>query len=80
MLIVGALLAGLLTLVPGIAPAGAASGKVTAQGTLGNGYFFVATDGGIFNFGDSEFKGSTGNIALNKPIVGAAATPTGEGY
>jgi hypothetical protein len=63
------------------APAGAAgSGTVSAKGTLGNGYFFVATDGGIFNFGDSEFKGSTGDIKLNKPIVGAAATPTGEGY
>jgi hypothetical protein len=36
----------------------------------GNGYWFVATDGGIFNFGDAEFCGSTGNIALNQPIVG----------
>jgi hypothetical protein len=80
MVAVGAMLAALLALVPGSPATAASGGKVTAQGTLGNGYFFVATDGGIFNFGDSEFKGSTGNINLNKPIVGAAPTPTGEGY
>jgi hypothetical protein len=79
-LLVAALLAALLVLVPGAAPASAAGGKVAAKGTLGDGYFFVATDGGIFNYGDSEFKGSTGDIKLNQPIVGAAQTPTGEGY
>ena len=75
---IAALLAALLAFVPG-APT-ASAGEVSAKGTLGDGYFFVATDGGIFNFGDSDFFGSTGDIALNKPIVGAASTPTGEGY
>ena len=46
----------------------------------GNGYWLVATDGGIFAFGDAGFHGSTGNIALNQPIVGMAATTTGNGY
>jgi len=46
----------------------------------GNGYWLVASDGGIFTFGDAAFKGSTGALALNKPIVGMAATPTGNGY
>ena len=78
-LIVAALVAALLALVPGSPVASAAEG-VSAKGTLGDGYFFVATDGGIFNFGDSEFKGSTGDIRLNQPIVGAESTPTGEGY
>ena len=78
--LVAALLTALLALVPGTTAAVAAEGDVSAQGTLGDGYFFVATDGGIFNFGDSEFKGSTGDIALNQPIVGAETTPTGEGY
>ena len=55
-------------------------GGVSAKGTLGNGYWFVATDGGIFTFGENEFFGSTGNISLNQPIVGMAPTPTGEGY
>ena len=40
----------------------------------------VASDGGIFSFGDAKFYGSTGNIKLNQPIVGMAATPTGNGY
>ena len=46
----------------------------------GHGYWLVASDGGIFTFGDARFYGSTGAIALNKPIVGMAATPTGNGY
>ena len=39
----------------------------------GNGYWLVASDGGIFSFGDASFHGSTGAIALNRPIVGMAA-------
>lgn len=35
-----------------------------------DGYWLVASDGGIFSFGDAAFHGSTGNIRLNKPIVG----------
>jgi hypothetical protein len=46
----------------------------------GSGYWMVATDGGIFAFGDAKFHGSTGNIRLNKPIVGMATTPSGNGY
>ncbi|HEC10091.1 MAG TPA: M23 family metallopeptidase [Acidimicrobiales bacterium] len=46
----------------------------------GNGYWLVASDGGVFAFGDAGFHGSTGDITLNKPIVGMAATPTGNGY
>ena len=30
----------------------------------------MASDGGIFNYGDAKFNGSTGSIALNAPIVG----------
>jgi hypothetical protein len=43
-------------------------------------YWLVASDGGIFSFGGAPFYGSTGSIALNKPIVGMAATPDGGGY
>jgi hypothetical protein len=45
-----------------------------------NGYRFVASDGGIFDFGSANFAGSTGNIALHAPIVGMATTPSGNGY
>ena len=46
----------------------------------GDGYWMVASDGGIFSFGDASFRGSTGAIRLNQPIVGMASTPTGAGY
>jgi ribosomal protein L24E len=46
----------------------------------GKGYWLVASDGGIFAFGDAGFHGSTGNIALNQPVVGMASTRTGRGY
>jgi hypothetical protein len=46
----------------------------------GSGYWMVASDGGIFSFGDAGFYGSTGGVRLNQPIVGMAATPTGRGY
>jgi len=46
----------------------------------GGGYWMVASDGGIFTFGDAQFYGSTGAIRLNKPIVGMAVTPSGHGY
>jgi N-acetylmuramoyl-L-alanine amidase len=46
----------------------------------GKGYWLVASDGGIFSFGDAQFYGSTGSISLNAPIVGMAATPDGKGY
>ena len=46
----------------------------------GGGYWLVASDGGVFAFGDAAFHGSTGNIRLTKPVVGMAATPDGHGY
>jgi hypothetical protein len=51
-----------------------------AQTADGGGYWLVASDGGIFAYGDAGFYGSAGNIALNLPIVGMAATPDGKGY
>jgi polyvinyl alcohol dehydrogenase (cytochrome) len=44
-----------------------------------SGYWLVARDGGIFSFGGAPFCGSTGNVPLNRPIVGIAGTP-GPGY
>jgi len=46
----------------------------------GEGYWLVASDGGVFSFGDASFHGSTGAIRLNQPIVGMAPTPDGGGY
>jgi len=46
----------------------------------GGGYWLVASDGGIFAFGDAGFHGSTGALHLNMPVVGMAPTPDGGGY
>ena len=46
----------------------------------GRGYWLVASDGGVFSFGDASFYGSMGSTALDKPIVGMASTPDGHGY
>ena len=46
----------------------------------GLGYWLVASDGGVFNYGDAGFFGSAGSLKLNKPIVGLAPTPDGKGY
>ncbi len=46
----------------------------------GNGYWLVASDGGIFSYGDAAFDGSTGSLTLNRPVVGMAPTPDGKGY
>jgi hypothetical protein len=37
------------------------------------GYWLVASDGGVFGFGDGTFYGSTGGIGLDRPIVGMAS-------
>jgi Pro-kumamolisin, activation domain/IPT/TIG domain len=46
----------------------------------GQGYRFVASDGGIFTFGDAGFYGSAGGSPLNAPVVGMADTPSSNGY
>ena len=46
----------------------------------GRGYWLVASDGGIFSYGDAPFYGSTGGSPSTEPIVGMAPTPDGRGY
>jgi hypothetical protein len=46
----------------------------------GKGYWLVASNGGVFTFGDAVFYGSAGSLALNGPVVGIVATPDGKGY
>jgi hypothetical protein len=45
-----------------------------------SGYWMVASDGGVFSFGDAGYFGSEGGQPLNKPVVGMASTPDGQGY
>ena len=54
-------------------------GMAAAPG--GAGYWLVASDGGIFNYGERPvLRLHAAASALNKPIVGMAATPDGKGY
>ena len=46
----------------------------------GKGYWLVASDGGIFSYGDAKFFGSMGGKPLNSPIVGMAADAATGGY
>ena len=46
----------------------------------GRGYWLVASDGGIFSFGDAGVLRLDGRDPAEPPIVGMAATPTGRGY
>jgi hypothetical protein len=45
----------------------------------GNGYWCVASDGGIFCFGDAPFLGSMGATKLVRPVVGMSHE-AGGGY
>jgi hypothetical protein len=38
----------------------------------GGGYWLVASDGGVFAYGDATFHGSAGALPLSAPIVGMA--------
>jgi ribosomal protein L24E len=66
----------------GSVPSGALNRPIVGMASTpsGTGYWLVASDGGIFTFGNAHFYGSTGARALNRPIVGMAATRTGRGY
>jgi hypothetical protein len=44
------------------------------------GYWLVGSDGGIFTFGSAQFYGSTGNIKLQRPVVGISPTASRAGY
>ena len=74
---VGSALAGPLQPAPGVVSISSTS---VPSGPTGKGYWLVASDGGIFSYGNATFTGSTGGIMLNRPIVGLAATPSGRGY
>ncbi len=43
----------------------------------GRGYWLVASDGGIFAFGDAAFDGSMGGQPLQRPIVGTSTAAAG---
>ena len=82
--VLAALLSGLiLTLGPtptAFADASTADQTSSEAKPPGPGYWLVSRSGSIFSGGGAAFHGSTGTVALNRPIVGMAATPSGDGY
>ena len=46
----------------------------------GRGYWMVASDGRVYNYGDARYYGSAYGLTLKAPLVGIAASPTGHGY
>ena len=57
-----------------------ATTRAAVTGPTAPGYWLVASDGGIFDYGDAPFDGSAGSLHLDSPIVGMAATPDSGGY
>jgi endoglucanase len=74
----------LLPYGPALGPSGSVTSSHPVVGVAatpdGAGHWLVASDGGVFTFGDARFYGSTGGSRLNRAIVGMAASPDGGGY
>jgi PQQ-like domain len=63
----------------GFVGGGTTQGACNRPAAAQSGYLSVASDGGIFAFGQ-DFCGSTGSLNLNKPVVGMAAVRGQGGY
>jgi N-acetylmuramoyl-L-alanine amidase len=46
----------------------------------GGGYWLVASDGGVFTFGNARFLGSGGGQVLPEPVIGISVASGGTGY
>jgi hypothetical protein len=62
------------------APATPTSPTTPTTPTSSHGYWLVGSDGGIFTFGSAQFHGSTGSLALQRPVVGITPTADRAGY
>ncbi len=58
----------------------AVPGSLAPGSALGQGYWEVASDGGVFSFGSAQFFGSMGGKLLNQPIVGLVHDSDNSGY
>jgi hypothetical protein len=54
--------------------------NTTTTTSSAHGYWLVGSDGGIFTFGGASFYGSTGALALQRPVVGMSLTSDRRGY
>jgi hypothetical protein len=51
-----------------------------ARTPSGKGYWMLASDGGVFNFGDAHFYGAAAVFHPTSPAVALVPTRTGRGY
>ncbi|MFN8035228.1 MAG: S8 family serine peptidase [Acidimicrobiia bacterium] len=68
--------------IPGTGTA-LAHGRLDTGGAVRNpprGYWLAGLDGGVYTFGTAGFHGSAGGTRLAQPVIGIAATPSGNGY
>ena len=56
------------------------AGPARAGLTPNASYWEITAAGDVYGFGSAPFYGSTSHLSLSRPIVGAAATPDGNGY
>jgi Pro-kumamolisin, activation domain/IPT/TIG domain len=56
------------------------SGTIGQTFTYDHGYWLVGADGGVFTFPDAQFYGSTGNLHLQRPVVGITPHSGHTGY
>lgn len=54
--------------------------KILSHSSWNGGYLVVTDDGGVFAFGGAPFFGGLGGTSLNKPIIDAEVTSSGQGY
>ena len=83
-----ALVIGVVVLFSGLAVGTGVGAAASVAATSGasphtpssSGYRLVASDGGVFTYGNAQFYGSMGGNHLNASVVGTAPTPDGHGY
>jgi hypothetical protein len=68
-----------VTTLGGTSPVTAAD-SFTYDSSSPHGYWLVGGDGGIFTFGLAQFHGSTGNLVLQRPVVGITPSTDNGGY
>jgi photosystem II stability/assembly factor-like uncharacterized protein len=70
----------ILSTAPIVTPPSTTTTTTTPPTTPSRGYWLVGSDGGIFSFGSAVFHGSTGNLTLQRPVVGITPTADEGGY
>src|SRR5580658_4174705 len=85
LLLLAAVLAGFLAVVPASTPPSAwaspnSAGVQALTGIPSNSFWLADAQGGVWNFGRAASFGSAASVPLNHPIVGITPTVDAQGY